>query len=128
MTRGRHRAARLPAPARAGMRACDGADVQRDGSGLTRRNVPLFWRLFAPNAAVLAAACVVLIIEPANGRIPALVGGLCLMLAVNLVLMRRSIEPLTRLISVMRRIDPLAPGQRVRIADGPAEVTELSVA
>jgi two-component system sensor histidine kinase UhpB len=100
--------------------------VQRDG--LTRGNVPLFWRLFAPNAVVLAAACVVLIIEPANGRIPALVGGLCLMLAVNLVLMRRSIEPLTRLISVMRQIDPLAPGQRVRIAGGAAEVTELSEA
>ena len=90
--------------------------------------MPLFWRLFAPNAAVLGAACVVLIIEPANGRIPALVGGLVLMLAVNLVLMRRSIEPLTRLISVMRQIDPLAPGQRVVMAGGAAEVTELSEA
>jgi two-component system sensor histidine kinase UhpB len=35
--------------------------------------VPLFWRLFIPNACLLAAACVVLMIEPANGRIPALV-------------------------------------------------------
>jgi two-component system, NarL family, sensor histidine kinase UhpB len=90
------------------------------------RYIPLFWRLFIPNACVLAAACILLIIEPANGRIPALVGGLTVMLAVNLVLMRRATGPLTRLIATMRDVDPLAPGQRTE-ADGPAsEVTTLS--
>jgi two-component system, NarL family, sensor histidine kinase UhpB len=88
--------------------------------------VPLFWRLFIPNACVLAAACLILIIEPANGRIPALVGGLTVMLAVNLVLMRRATGPLTRLIAVMREVDPLQPGQRISAASSPSEVTMLS--
>jgi hypothetical protein len=81
--------------------------------------VPLFWRLFIPNACVLAAACLILIIEPANGRIPALVGGLTVMLAVNLVLMRRATDPLTRLIGVMRDARPLvelAAGRAARRA------------
>ncbi len=90
------------------------------------RYVPLFWRLFIPNACVLAAACLVLMIEPANGRIPALVGGLTVMLAVNLVLMRRATGPLTRLIGVMRDVDPLDPGQRIAAAGAPSEVTVLS--
>jgi two-component system sensor histidine kinase UhpB len=91
-----------------------------------RRYVPLFWRLFIPNACVLAAACIVLIIEPANGRIPALVGGLTVMLAVNLVLMRRATDPLARLIETMGEVDPLAPGQRTAPVGPPSEVTTLS--
>jgi two-component system sensor histidine kinase UhpB len=90
------------------------------------RYMPLFWRLFIPNACVLAAACVVLMIEPANGRVPALVGGLTVMLAVNLLMMRRAIGPLSRLIGVMRDVDPLRPGQRIAPAGPPSEVTELS--
>jgi two-component system sensor histidine kinase UhpB len=90
------------------------------------RYLPLFWLLFIPNACVLAAAFVVLILEPANGRIPALVGGLAVMLAVNLVLMRRAIGPLTRLIVTMRDVDPLQPGHRTIAAGPPSEVTVLS--
>lgn len=90
------------------------------------RYIPLFWRLFIPNACVLAAACIVLIIEPANGRIPALVGGLTVMLAVNLVLMRRATGPLSRLFATIRDVDPLAPGQRTAAAGPPSEVTTLS--
>jgi two-component system sensor histidine kinase UhpB len=90
------------------------------------RYVPLVWRLFIPNACVLAAACIVLIIEPANGRILALVGGLTVMLAVNLLLMRRATGPLTRLIATMRDVDPLTPGQRTAPAGPPSEVTTLS--
>jgi two-component system, NarL family, sensor histidine kinase UhpB len=93
-----------------------------------RPYVPLFWRLFVPNALVLAAACVVLIIEPANGRIPALVGGLTIMVALNLILMRRATEPLARLISLMCNVDPLAPGQRIAVGEASSEVTELSEA
>jgi two-component system sensor histidine kinase UhpB len=92
------------------------------------RYVPLFWRLFIPNACVLAAACMVLIIEPANGRIPALVGGLTVMLAVNLVLMRRATGPLTRLIATMRHVDPLHPGRRTAAGGPRSEVTVLSQA
>src|SRR5918998_5815961 len=85
--------------------------------------IPLFWRLFIPNATVLAAACVVLIIEPANGRIPALVGGLLLMLTVNLLLMRRAVAPLGRLMSVMEEVDPLEPGRRLAVETAESEVT-----
>ena len=92
----------------------------------TGRYIPLFWRLFVPNACVLTAACIVLIIEPANGQIPALVGGLTVMLAVNLILMRRATDPLTRLIATMRGVDPLTPGQRTTPSGPPSEVTVLS--
>lgn len=87
--------------------------------------IPLFWRLFVPNATVLGVACVVLIVEPANGRVPALVGGLAAMLAVNLVLMRRAVRPLTRLTALMRRVDPLHPGERIPLLGPGSEVTVL---
>jgi two-component system sensor histidine kinase UhpB len=88
--------------------------------------IPLFWRLFVPNACVLVVACVVLMVEPANGRIVALVGGLTIMLAVNLLLMRRAFSPLTRLMSTMNRVDPLRPGERVPVEGPPSEVTVLA--
>jgi hypothetical protein len=43
--------------------------VREDGR-VTPRYIGLFWRIFVPNAAVLAVACVVLMIQPANGRVP----------------------------------------------------------
>ncbi|MDQ3722059.1 MAG: histidine kinase [Actinomycetota bacterium] len=89
------------------------------------RPIPLFWRLFVPNATVLGVACVVLIVEPANGRVPALVGGLTTMLAVNLLLMRRAVTPLTRLTALMRRVDPLHPGERIPLLGPSSEVTVL---
>lgn len=87
--------------------------------------ISLFWRLFIPNATVLGVACVVLMVEPANGRVPALVGGLTAMLAVNLVLMRRAVRPLTRLTALMRRVDPLHPGERIPLLGPGSEVTVL---
>jgi two-component system sensor histidine kinase UhpB len=88
--------------------------------------IPLFWRLFVPNACVLVVACVVLMVEPANGRIVALVGGLSIMLAINLLLMRRAFTPLTRLMTTMIRVDPLRPGERVPVEGPPSEVTVLA--
>jgi two-component system, NarL family, sensor histidine kinase UhpB len=90
------------------------------------RSIPLFWRLFIPNAAVLGAACVVLMVQPADGRVVALVGGLGVMLAVNLVLMRRSFAPLVRLTSLMQRVDPLRPGERVPVPSQESEVTVMA--
>src|SRR5919106_654980 len=88
--------------------------------------IPLFWRLFVPNACVLVVACVVLMVEPANGRIVSLVGGLAIMLAVNLLLMRRAFAPLTRLMATMNRVDPLHPGERVPVVGPSSEVTVLA--
>jgi two-component system sensor histidine kinase UhpB len=91
-------------------------------------HVPLFWRLFVPNAVVLLGACIVLVVEPANGRIVALVGGLTVMLTVNLVLMRRSFAPLARLTTLMQEIDPLNPGRRLPVIGPRSEVTDLASA
>ena len=104
----------------------------RHVTGLTRGRrpdgayIPLFWRLFVPNATVLSAACAVLIVEPANGRVIALVGGLATLLAVNLMLMRRAFAPLTQLTNLMARVDPLRPGQRVHVPGPASEVTVLA--
>jgi two-component system, NarL family, sensor histidine kinase UhpB len=91
-----------------------------------RPAISLFWRLFIPNACVLVAACVVLIVEPANGRAVALIGGLLVMLTANLLLMRRAFGPLARLTALMNRLDPLEPGQRVPAAGPSSEVTVLA--
>lgn len=92
------------------------------------RYVPLFWRLFIPNAIVLGVACVVLILEPANGRVPALVGGLIVLVLVDLVLMRRAFGPLERLTELMRRVDPLRPGARIPPPGPASEVSVLAAA
>jgi len=67
----------------------------------------------------------VLWVEPANGRIVALVGGLTLMLVANVVLMRRAFAPLTRLTSLMNAVDPLRPGSRLPPLGPESEVTVL---
>jgi two-component system sensor histidine kinase UhpB len=90
--------------------------------------IPLFWRLFVPNAAVLLGAGIVLMIQPANGRVLALGGGLALLLTVNLVLMRRAFAPLARLASLMNAIDPLDPGRRLPVLGPGSEVTRLASA
>lgn len=92
------------------------------------RYVPLFWRLLMPNVTVLATACVVLIVEPANGRIPALVGGLLIMVAVNAVAVRRAITPLARLTWLMQHVDPMRPGQRLPLPAAHSEVAVLAEA
>ncbi|HYF24624.1 MAG TPA: histidine kinase, partial [Baekduia sp.] len=90
--------------------------------------VPLFWRLFVPNATVLGVACVVLFLEPANGRVVALAGGLVVMLAVNFVLIRRAVSPLVQLTRLMDAVDPLSPGKRLDVPGPPSEITVLGEA
>lgn len=90
------------------------------------RYIPLFWRLMIPNAAVLLAACFVLMVEPANGRVVALAGGLTVMLVINVVLMRHAFAPLTRLTNLMEAIDPLHPGRRIPPLGPQSEVTTLA--
>lgn len=103
-------------------------DMASDGhrSAAQQAYIPLFWRLFVPNAAVLTAACIVLTVEPANGRVIALAGGLLTLLVVNLVLMRRAFAPLVRLTGLMARVDPLRPGERISLPGPASEVTVLA--
>lgn len=86
--------------------------------------VSLFWRVVAINTAVLVAAAIALAVSPATvsarihlSEVVVLAAGVAVALAVDLVLMRRVFGPLERLTALMRRVDPLTPGQR-RAADG----------
>jgi two-component system sensor histidine kinase UhpB len=97
--------------------------------------VPLLWRVFATNAAVLVAATLVLIVSPATVSFPialaeliVLMGGLAAMLALNLALLRRAFGPLQRLTSMMRVVDPLRPGERAGLDASDPEVAELAAA
>ncbi|HEY6771118.1 MAG TPA: sensor histidine kinase [Solirubrobacterales bacterium] len=98
------------------------------------RYVPLFWRVFGLNAAVLIAAVVltVVILPPhvlaapaAEEEIAILLGSVCVMLAINLLLLRHAFAPLGRLTDLMRRVDLLRPGQRVPPDASASEVKEL---
>jgi two-component system sensor histidine kinase UhpB len=95
--------------------------------------VPMFWRIFLGNAAVLAVATLALVLSPATVSFPlaaqeavVLGAGLVVMLSVNYVLVSRAVAPLERLADVMRSIDPLAPGRRSELTTAPAEVGALA--
>jgi two-component system, NarL family, sensor histidine kinase UhpB len=97
--------------------------------------MPLLWRVFATNAAVLVAATLVLVISPATVSFPValtevvvLALGLAAMLALNLVLLRRALRPLARLTRFMRGVDPLQPGGRAEVGAADPEVSELTTA
>jgi two-component system sensor histidine kinase UhpB len=83
---------------------------------------PLFWRVFAINAAVLTLAATVLVVSPATISFPValteaavLAVGLTAMLGLNFALLRRALAPLERLRVLMRGTDPLRPGVRARL-------------
>src|SRR5688572_6994132 len=83
--------------------------------------MPLFWRVFLTNAALLLAAAVALVVTPATVSFPValaelgvLGAGLSAVIALNLVLLRRVFQPLRALSALMRGVDPLNPGARAR--------------
>jgi two-component system sensor histidine kinase UhpB len=74
-------------------------------SARTLAPMPLLWRVFAANAAVLVVATLVLVLSPATVSFPValteavvLAAGLAAMLALNVMLLRRAFAPLLRLI------------------------------
>ncbi len=88
--------------------------------------MPLFWRVFATNAFVLALAVALLALAPVTVSIPValtellvLLAGMVAMLILNLLLLRPAFRPLHALAATLRRIDPLNPGRRVEVAGGP---------
>ena len=93
--------------------------------------LPLLWRVFAINAALLVVATLLLALTPVTIHASlALIEGvdlavaLALMLAANLLLLRHTLAPINRLVERMRTVDLLRPGQRL-VEPGGAEVTEL---
>jgi two-component system, NarL family, sensor histidine kinase UhpB len=94
--------------------------------------LPLLWRVFAINAALLIVATLLLALTPVeiHARIAIVEGldlgvALVVMLAANLLLLRHTLQPIERLVERMRRIDLLQPGQRIR-EQGGVEVAELT--
>lgn len=97
--------------------------------------MPLFWRVFLTNAAVLVAAALALVVTPATVSFPValtelgvLAAGLGAVMALNLVLLRRVFQPLRALSTLMRGVDPLKPGARSRIDTRDPELAELTTA
>jgi two-component system sensor histidine kinase UhpB len=93
----------------------------------------LFARVVAINAGVLVTAALALAVSPAtvspNVRIAeAVVLGLgtAVLIAVNLLLIRRVFEPLERLTALMGRVDPHDPGRRLALDRTDPEVAQLS--
>jgi two-component system sensor histidine kinase UhpB len=87
------------------------------------RSLPLFWRVFAVNAGLLALVAALLIVTPveisapiARTQVLIIVAGLAITVAANAVLLRRAIAPLEHLAQRMEMVDLLRPGQRLRVA------------
>ena len=93
--------------------------------------LPLLWRVFAINAALLAIGTLLLAVTPATihaslalAEAVVLVVGLVVMLAANLLLLRQTLAPIDRLVERMRTVDLLRPGQRFA-EHGGIEVAQL---
>jgi two-component system, NarL family, sensor histidine kinase UhpB len=94
--------------------------------------LPLLWRVFAINAALLTVATLLLALTPVtiHARIAIVEGldlavALVVMLAANLFLLRHTLRPIDRLVERMSKIDLLQPGQRIP-EQGGVEVVELT--
>lgn len=101
------------------------ASVSRERSGIrTRwqlRNVSLLWRVFVVNIVILVVAVALLAWTPVTvhrvatpSELVVLSIGLVVMLAVDLVLLRRVLGPLRRLAAVMGSVVPGEPGRRAK--------------
>jgi two-component system sensor histidine kinase UhpB len=94
----------------------------------------LLWRVFLANGAVLALALLLLSVTPIEIDAPIaldqfllLLGGLVLMLGINLLLLRRVLWPLRRLTQLMESVDPARPGRRLSdVSPREAEVAALA--
>jgi two-component system sensor histidine kinase UhpB len=89
-------------------------------------SLPLYWRVFATNAAVLFLAFLGLVFAPVTVSVPpelteliVLIAGLIVILAIDLVVLRPVFRPLDELAETMRRHDPLSPGRRARVGGDP---------
>ena len=97
-------------------------------------SLPLFWRVFATNAAAMLLGFAGLVFAPVTvsapidaGEAAVLAAGLVVLLILNLLLLRSAFRPLDALAEAMRRHDPLAPSTRVSV-DGEPDVAALAEA
>ena len=85
--------------------------------------MPIFWRVFAVNAGLLAVIAVLLLVSPVEISYPIkpiqaliVLVGLAITLVANILLLRRAVAPLERLVERMDRVDLLRPGQRLKVS------------
>lgn len=85
--------------------------------------MPIFWRVFAVNAGLLALIAVLLLVSPVEISYPIkpiqaliVVVALAITLVANLLLLRRAVAPLERLVERMDRVDLLRPGERLQVS------------
>lgn len=104
-----------------------------DSSDRDLTGTSLAWRAFLVNAPILVVSYAVYVVTPATISSPiaasellVLVSAVVISLFVNLLLLRRTFAPLERLIRFMRRVDPLEPGQRLRVEQGDPDVRSLA--
>jgi len=97
-------------------------------------SLPLFWRVFATNAAAMLLGFAGLVFAPVTVSVPIVAGellvlaaGLAVLLVLNLLLLRSAFRPLDELARAMRRHDPLSPGARVPV-DGEPDIAALAQA
>lgn len=117
----------LPAGSGAGS-----ATLRAMRSALARaRGLPLAWRISAVNAGILAVGVTALVLSPATvsanvivREVVVLTVGLVILVLANFYLVRRSLAPLDRMVSAMRRTSLLEPDEALD-PSGPAEVHEL---
>ena len=93
--------------------------------------MPLFWRVFLLNAALLVLAGVLLALSPLTVSEPVRVIeevglslGVLILLALNYAMLRPTFKPLERLAERMRNVDLLRPGRRLT-PSGSREVVDL---
>jgi two-component system, NarL family, sensor histidine kinase UhpB len=86
------------------------------------RTFPVFWRIFAVNAGLLALIALLLVVTPVTIHAPPtltevliILVGLTVTVAANAVLLRRAVTPLERLAQRMDTVDLLRPGQRLQV-------------
>lgn len=89
----------------------------------------VFWRVFLVDAALLAAAALVLAVGPVtisypatSGEVAWIAGGLIAMLLLSMFLLQRTLRPLRTLTQTMHEVDLLSPGRRVDVAHAGADV------
>ena len=84
----------------------------------------LLWWVFLSNAAVLAVAVLLLAVSPITidtpiqaGQLTLLLVGFVVLVAINLIVLRRVLAPLLSLTEVMSSVDPDSPGLRLSPED-----------
>ena len=118
-----HRSRPLTSPTTVPKPSLDGR-AARPAARSGPRALSLLWWVFLANSAVLVVALLLLTYSQIeidapieSGEFALLLAGFVVLVALNLVLLRRVLAPLFRLTEVMSSVDPDRPGRRLTVVD-----------